>query len=46
MKLTVNGVGDNSTKVTGKAEAGSTVTVKMGSTALGKAKSNGSFAVR
>ncbi|MFF2588494.1 S8 family serine peptidase [Peribacillus butanolivorans] len=42
MKPTVNGVGDNTTKVTGKAEAGSTVTVKMGSTALGKAKSNSS----
>ncbi|KQU17131.1 hypothetical protein ASG65_09520 [Bacillus sp. Leaf13] len=42
MKPTVNSVGDNTTKVTGKAEAGSTVTVKMGSTALGKAKSNSS----
>ena len=41
-KPTVNSVGDNTTKVTGKAEAGSTVTVKMGSTALGKAKSNSS----
>ncbi|MGE7764366.1 S8 family serine peptidase [Peribacillus sp. NPDC096540] len=41
-KPTVNGVGDNTTKVTGKAEAGSTVTVKLGSTALGKAKSNSS----
>ncbi|MFD6441420.1 S8 family serine peptidase [Peribacillus sp. NPDC060186] len=41
-KPTVNGVGDNTTKVTGKAEAGSTVTVKMGSTTLGKAKSNSS----
>ncbi|MFE4238740.1 S8 family serine peptidase [Peribacillus butanolivorans] len=42
MKPTVNSVGDNTTKVTGKAEAGSTVAVKMGSTALGKAKSNSS----
>ncbi|MFB7641233.1 S8 family serine peptidase [Peribacillus butanolivorans] len=41
-KPTVNSVGDNTTKVTGKAEAGSTVTVKMGSTELGKAKSNSS----
>ncbi|MFE4350577.1 S8 family serine peptidase [Peribacillus butanolivorans] len=41
-KPTVNSVGDNTTKVTGKAEAGSTVTVKMGSTVLGKAKSNSS----
>ncbi|PEJ25934.1 hypothetical protein CN689_25130 [Peribacillus butanolivorans] len=41
-KPTVNSVGDNTTKVTGKAEAGSTVTVKMGSTTLGKAKSNSS----
>ncbi|QNU03860.1 S8 family serine peptidase [Peribacillus butanolivorans] len=41
-KPTVNSVGDNTTKVTGKAEAGSTVTVKMGSATLGKAKSNSS----
>ncbi|MBK5442725.1 S8 family peptidase [Peribacillus sp. TH24] len=41
-KPTVNSVGDNTTKVTGKAEAGSIVTVKMGSTLLGKAKSNSS----
>ncbi|MGG0283558.1 S8 family serine peptidase [Peribacillus butanolivorans] len=42
MKPTVNSVGDNTTKVTGKAEAGSTVTVKMGSATLGKVKSNSS----
>ncbi|MDQ0882988.1 S8 family serine peptidase [Peribacillus sp. V2I11] len=43
----VNTVGDNSVKVTGKAEAGSSVTVKTGSTVLGKANSNsaGNFTV-
>ncbi|MFE4704815.1 S8 family serine peptidase [Peribacillus simplex] len=43
----VNTVGDNTVKVTGKAEAGSSVTVKNGSTVLGKANSNsaGNFTV-
>ncbi|MGE7905330.1 S8 family serine peptidase [Peribacillus sp. NPDC094092] len=43
----VNTVGDNTVKVTGKAEAGSSVTVKAGSTILGKANSNsaGNFTV-
>ncbi|MGW6662141.1 S8 family serine peptidase [Peribacillus sp. NPDC055009] len=43
----VNTVGDNTVKVTGKAEAGSSVTVKTGSTVLGKANSNsaGNFTV-
>ncbi|MDM5221843.1 S8 family serine peptidase [Peribacillus sp. NJ11] len=43
----VNSVGDNTVKVTGKAEASTTVTVKNGSTILGKATSNsaGNFTV-
>ncbi|CAH0211345.1 S8 family serine peptidase [Peribacillus sp. Bi134] len=43
----VNTVGDNTVKVTGKAEASSSVTVKTGSTVLGKANSNsaGNFTV-
>ncbi|MET1179961.1 S8 family serine peptidase [Peribacillus simplex] len=43
----VNTVGDNTVKVTGKAEAGSSVTVKNGNTVLGKANSNsaGNFTV-
>ncbi|MBT2646896.1 S8 family serine peptidase [Bacillus sp. ISL-34] len=43
----VNTVGDNTVKVTGKAEASSSVTVKAGSTVLGKANSNsaGNFTV-
>ncbi|WP_285765489.1 S8 family serine peptidase [Peribacillus sp. SI8-4] len=39
-KPSVNTVGDNTVKVTGKAEAGSSVTVKNRSTALGKANAN------
>ncbi|MFS0765106.1 S8 family serine peptidase [Peribacillus phoenicis] len=38
----VNTVGDNTVKVTGKAEASSSVTVKTGRTVLGKANSNSS----
>ncbi|WP_454861541.1 S8 family serine peptidase [Peribacillus frigoritolerans] len=43
----VNTVGDNTVKVTGKAEASSSVTVKTGKTVLGKANSNsaGNFTV-
>ncbi|MBR8645050.1 hypothetical protein KEH51_14625 [[Brevibacterium] frigoritolerans] len=43
----VNTVGDNTVKVTGKAEASSSVTVKTGRTVLGKANSNsaGNFTV-
>jgi Bacterial Ig domain len=43
----VNTVDDNDTKVTGKAEAGSTVTVKAGTTTLGTANttSTGTFSV-
>ncbi|MFD6443056.1 Ig-like domain-containing protein, partial [Peribacillus sp. NPDC060186] len=41
-KPTVKAVDNNTTKVTRKAEAGSTITFKMGNTALGKAKSNSS----
>lgn len=46
-KPTVNTVGDNTTKVTGKAEVSSTVTIKSGSTTLGKSKvnSSGNFTV-
>ncbi|MCK1991648.1 S8 family serine peptidase [Peribacillus muralis] len=40
-KPSVNTVGDNTVKVTGKAEAGSSVTVKNRSTVLGKANANG-----
>jgi hypothetical protein len=45
---TVNQVTDKSTKVTGKAEAGSTVLVKVGTKTLGssKATSNGSFSIK
>ncbi|SNS62845.1 Subtilase family protein [Bacillus sp. OK838] len=47
LKPSVNTVGDNTVKVAGKAEAGSAVTVKNGSTVLGKANSNsaGKFTV-
>ncbi|WP_340371780.1 S8 family serine peptidase [Peribacillus sp. FSL E2-0218] len=47
IKPSVNTVGDNTVKVTGKAEAGSSVTVKNRSTALGKANANsgGTFTV-
>ena len=41
-KPTVHAVGDNTTKVTGKAEAGSTVMVKSGTTTLGKSTANNS----
>ncbi|MGE7779464.1 S8 family serine peptidase [Peribacillus sp. NPDC097264] len=41
-KPTVNAVGDNTTKVTGKAEASSKVTVQTGTTTLGKATTNSS----
>ncbi|MFJ7847241.1 S8 family serine peptidase [Peribacillus sp. NPDC097206] len=41
-KPTVNVVGDNTTKVTGKAEASSSVIVKTGTTTLGKATTNSS----
>ncbi|AOH55881.1 hypothetical protein ABE28_016080 [Peribacillus muralis] len=46
-KPSVNTVGDNTVKVTGKAEAGSSVTVKSQSTVLGKANANsaGNFTV-
>ncbi|PJN89253.1 S8 family peptidase [Bacillus sp. mrc49] len=46
-KPSVNTVGDNTVKVTGKAEAGSSVTVKNRSTTLGKANANsgGAFTV-
>ncbi len=47
-KPNVNKVGDNDSKVTGKAEAGSTVTVKAGSKKLGSsvAASNGTYSVK
>lgn len=41
-KPSVNSVGDNQLSVTGKAEAGSTVYVKSGTTLLGQAVSNSS----
>jgi hypothetical protein len=46
-KPTVNMVGDNSSVVKGKAEADSTVIVKVGNTQIGSAKasSNGNFSV-
>ncbi|WP_203289087.1 Ig-like domain-containing protein [Metabacillus sp. cB07] len=46
-KPTVNPVGDNQTVVTGKTEAGATITVKNGAAALGdgKAAANGNFSV-
>ncbi|MFF2877593.1 Ig-like domain-containing protein [Gottfriedia sp. NPDC057991] len=48
-KPTVNKVDNNDPVVTGKAEAGSTVTVKNGSTVLGtptKATSNGTYSIK
>ncbi|MBT2616759.1 MULTISPECIES: S8 family serine peptidase [unclassified Bacillus (in: firmicutes)] len=47
VRPSVNTVGDNTVKVTGKAEASSSVTVKTGRTVLGKANSNsaGNFTV-
>ncbi|MDM5452689.1 S8 family peptidase [Peribacillus simplex] len=47
LKPSVNTVGDNTVKVTGKAEASARITVKNGSTVLGKANSNnaGNFTV-
>ncbi|WP_179886479.1 S8 family serine peptidase [Bacillus sp. es.034] len=47
VKPTVNPVGDNTTAITGKAEANSTVVAKAGSKELGRvtAGSNGAFAV-
>ncbi|RBP02470.1 S8 family serine peptidase [Rossellomorea aquimaris] len=47
VKPTVNPVGDNSTTVTGNAEANSTVVAKVGSTELGRAKtnSNGAYSI-
>ncbi|MGE7759108.1 S8 family serine peptidase [Peribacillus sp. NPDC097895] len=46
-KPSVNTVGDNTVKVTGKAEASTNVTIKTGSTVLGKANANsaGKFTV-
>ena len=43
----VNAVSDQDTKVTGAAEANSTVTVKVGTTTVGTAKAgaNGAFSV-
>ncbi|CAH0135139.1 Thermophilic serine proteinase [Peribacillus sp. Bi96] len=41
-KPSVNTVGDNTVKVTGKAEASTSVTIKAGSTVLGKANANSS----
>ncbi|WP_341357053.1 Ig-like domain-containing protein [Rossellomorea sp. y25] len=43
-KPTVNPIGDNSTAVTGKAEVGSIVVAKVGSTELGRATTNSSGA--
>ncbi|MFC7786856.1 Ig-like domain-containing protein [Rossellomorea sp. GCM10028870] len=43
-KPTVNPVGDNSTAITGKAEASSIVVAKVGSTELGRATTNSSGA--
>ena len=44
-KPTVNGVNDKSTTVTGKAEAGATVKVFVGTKQIGSATSNGSYKV-
>ncbi|WP_299744511.1 Ig-like domain-containing protein [uncultured Rossellomorea sp.] len=44
VKPTVNPVGNNSTTITGKAEANSTVYAKVGSTELGRATTNSSGA--
>ncbi|GIN85826.1 hypothetical protein J6TS2_22120 [Heyndrickxia sporothermodurans] len=45
---TVNSVTGNTTKVTGKAEAGATITIKAGKTKIGsgKADKNGKFSVK
>ncbi|MDR7078863.1 hypothetical protein J2Y03_003920 [Neobacillus niacini] len=47
-KPTINSVGDNQTIITGKAEAGSKVTIKQGSTTLGQstATSTGYFTIK
>jgi hypothetical protein len=48
VKPTVNAVGDNQTIITGKAEAGSTVVIKQGTTVLGQiaASSTGYFTIK